>query len=332
MIQRYANTLERPRASQARHRGAVDCAEAPRRQPVLDAVIVGGGPAGLSAALVLGRARKRVLILDTGRPANAASAHPIGGLLSQADVSPAELRRTGRDQLTELPTVEVRDGAVMDAVPTSDGLEIRLDDGSAVTRSVVLAHGLRYDPPPVPGIKGLWGQSVFHCPFCDGWEVRDRPLAFHGNGPGAARSALVLAGWSNDVVLCTDGPAQLDGEREVLAAAGVRIREEPIRELIGAEGQLDRIEFAAGPAEQRAALFVRTRREQPNALAEALGCRLSDGGTIETDIDGRTGVPGIYAAGDAATEHSRSVANAVGFGSRVAYALTLDQVSLGSIA
>jgi thioredoxin reductase len=313
MIQRYANTIERPRAaSQAR--------------PVLDALIVGGGPAGMSAALVLGRARKRVLALDTGRPANAASAHPIGGLLSQAGVSPSELRRTGREQLAELPTVEIRDGEVMDAMPTSEGVAVQLDGGSAVTKAVVLAHGLRYDPPPLPGIKGLWGHSVFHCPFCDGWEVRDRPLAFHGNGPGAARSALVLSGWSNDVVLCTDGPAQLDGEREVLAAAGVRIREEPIRELIGAEGRLDRIEFAAGPAEEREALFVRTRREQPNGLADALGCELSDAGTIETDIDGRTGVPGIYAAGDAATEHSRSVANAVGFGSRVAYALTLDQV------
>jgi thioredoxin reductase len=311
------------------HRDDAHHAPAPGRQAVLDAVVVGGGPAGLSAALVLGRARKRVLVLDTGRPANAASSHAIGGLLSQGGVSPAELRRSGREQLTELPTVEVRDGEVVDADPLAQGLAVALDGGSSVrTNSLILAHGLRYDPPPLPGVRALWGRSVFHCPFCDGWEVRDRPLAIHGNGPAAARSAMVLAGWSNDVLLCTDGPADLNGGHQALAQAGVRVREEPIRELVGNEGQLDRIEFVTGPAEAREALFVRTTREQPNGLADALGCRLGSGGTIETDVDGRTGVEGVYAAGDAATDHSRSVANAVGFGSRAAYAVALDLVAL----
>jgi thioredoxin reductase len=325
MIHPHAKTIERPGAH-IRHRGDVGCAGAPRRQPVLDAVVVGGGPAGLSAALVLGRARKRVLVLDAGRPANAASANAIGGLLSQPGVSPAELRRRGRAQLAEFPTVDVRDGEVLDVELVGDGLAVSLDGGAVRARSLVLAHGLRYDPPPLPGIGGLWGHSVFHCPFCDGWEVRDRPLAVHGNGAAAVKSALVLSGWSNDVVLCTDGPAQLDGQRETLAGLGVRIREEPIRELVGAAGRLDRIEFMSGPAESREALFVRTQREQPNDLAAALGCELGDGGTIETDEDGRTDVPGVFAAGDAATAHSRSVANAVGSGSRVAYAVTLDQV------
>jgi thioredoxin reductase len=298
------------------------------RQAVLDAVIVGGGPAGLSAALVLGRARKDVLVLDTGRPANAASANAIGGLLSQGGVTPAELRRSGREQLAEFPTVEIRDDAVIDADLAGAGLWVRLGDGTdARARSLVLAHGLRYDPPPLPGVEGLWGQSVFHCPFCDGWEVRDRPLAVHGNGSAAARSALVLSGWSNDVVLLTDGPSGLNGERAALSDAGVRVREEPIRQLVGHDGRLERIEFMHGPAEQREALFVRTTREQPNGLADALGCRLGQGGTIETDVDGRTGIPGVFAVGDAATDHSRSVANAVGTGSRAAYAVALDLVT-----
>ncbi len=327
MNQAHETSIARPAAS-PRHRGDIACPRSPRKQAVLDAVVVGGGPAGLSAALVLGRARKRVLVLDAGRPANAASSHAIGGLLSQGGVSPAELRRSGREQLSELPTVEIRDGEVLDADPLTQGLAVELDGRSWIrTRSLVLAHGLRYDPPPLPGVKTLWGRSVFHCPFCDGWEVRDRPLAIHGNGPAAARSAMVLSGWSNDVVLCTDGPADLNGESPALAQAGVRVREEPIRELVGHRGQLDRIEFASGPAEAREALFVRTNREQPNGLAEALGCRLGSGGTIETDVDGRTGVDGVYAAGDAATDHSRSVANAVGFGSRVAYAVALDLVA-----
>ena len=320
-------TIARP-AAFTRRRGDVGCARSRRPEAVLDAVIVGGGPAGLSAALVLGRARKNVLVLDTGKPANAVSANAIGGLLSHGGVTPAELRRSGREQLAEFPTVEVRDGEVLDADPFSEGILIKLDGGRGVrARSLVLAHGLRYDPPPLPGVESLWGRSVFHCPFCDGWEVRDRPLAVHGSGPAAARSALVLSGWSNDVVLCTDGPSGLNGERSALEQAGVRIREEPVRRLVGRDGVLDRIEFASGPDERREALFVRTTREQPNGLAEALGCGLGAGGAIETDVDGRTGIECVYAAGDAATDHSRSVANAVGSGSRAAYAVALDLVT-----
>ena len=289
-----------------------------------DAVIVGGGPAGLSAALVLGRARRRVLVIDHGRPANAVS-HGVGGLLGQSRVDPGELRATGREQLAHHPTVEVWDDEVAGIDHGGRGFVLDLQRGGDVRAgAVVLAHGLRYDPPSLPGIDDLWGRSVFHCPFCDGWEVRDLPLALHGRGPAAARSALVLASWSDDVVLCSDGP--FVGDREALTSVGVRIREEPIRRLVGRAGHLLGIEFEDGPTELRDALFVSTRRGQPNELARTLGCDLTDAGTIVTDVDGRTSVSGVYAVGDAATEHSRSVANAIGMGSRAAYALALDRV------
>ena len=295
------------------------------RNAPYDAVVVGGGPAGLSAALVLGRANRRVLLLDNDRPANAVS-QGVGGLLGHDRVKPADLRRSGRRQLEQHANVEVRHGAVEDVEPTADGFVVAPTDTAPVrAHSIVLAHGLRYDPPPLPGIAALWGQSVFHCAFCDGWEVRDRPLAFRGSGPGAVRSALVLAGWSNDVVLCTDG-APNPGAAQ-LAAAGVRVRTEPIARLVGNDGRLTQIEFSHGPAERREALFVNTRRDQPNGLAAALGCDLTEAGTIVTDADGRTNVAGVYAAGDAATAHSRSVANAIGTGSRVAHAVALDRVA-----
>jgi len=205
------------------------------RSTPYDAVIVGGGPAGLSAALVLGRARKRVLVIDDDRPANAVS-HGVGGLLGHDRVKPADLRRSGREQLEQHANVEVRRGAVADVEPAADGFFVTLAGAAPVrARAIVLAHGLRYDPPPLPGIESLWGRSVFHCAFCDGWEVRDRPLAFHGSGPGAVRSALVLAGWSNDVVLCTDGAPDPGGA--LLAEAGVRVRTEPIARLAGNEGR-----------------------------------------------------------------------------------------------
>ncbi|HEX5621837.1 MAG TPA: NAD(P)/FAD-dependent oxidoreductase [Solirubrobacteraceae bacterium] len=295
------------------------------RSAAYDAVIVGGGPAGLSAALVLGRANKRVLVIDDDRPANAVS-QGVGGLLGHDRVKPAELRNAGRQQLAEHDDVEIRPGAVVAVERTRDAIVVTTTGGPpARARTLVLAHGLRYDPPPLPGIEALWGRSVFHCAFCDGWEVRDRALAFHGSGPGAVRSALVLAGWSNDIVLCTDGAPDPGGD--VLAAAGVRVRTDPIARLAGNDGRLERIEFTHGPPEQREALFVNTRRDQPNGLATALGCRLTEAGTIVTDIDGRTNVPGVYAAGDAATAHARSVASAIGTGSRVAYAVALDRVA-----
>jgi len=290
-----------------------------------DAVIVGGGPAGLSAALVLGRANKRVLVVDNDRPANAVS-QGVGGLLGHDRVKPADLRRSARRQLEEHLNVEVRHGAVEDVEAIADGFLVMPTDAAPIrAHAIVLAHGLRYDPPPLPGIEPLWGRSVFHCAFCDGWEVRDRPLSLHASGPGAVRSALLLTGWSDDVLLCTDGAPDPGGE--LLAAAGVRVRTEPIARLAGSDGDLARIEFTHGPAEHRDALFVNTRRDQPNGLAAALGCDLADGGTILTDGDGRTNVPGVYAAGDAATANSRSVANAIGMGSRVAYAVAIDRLA-----
>jgi len=287
-------------------------------------VIVGGCPAGLSAALVLGRANKRVLVFDDDRPANAVS-QGVGGLLGQDRVKPAVLRESGRRQLEEHPNVSFFAGAVEDVESVADGFEVTTGAGVVQADAIVLAHGLRYDPPPLPGISQLWGRSVFHCAFCDGWEVRERPIALHASGPGAVRSALLLAGWGNDVVLCPEGAPDPGGE--LLAAAGVRVRTEPIARLAGRDGRLASIEFSGGPAERREALFVNTRRDQPNGLAAALGCDLSDAGTIVTDGDGRTNVPGVYAAGDATTASSRSVANAIGTGSRVAYAVALDRVA-----
>src|SRR3954454_1476496 len=248
-----------------------------------DVVIVGGGPAGLSAALALARARRDVLVLDAGRPANRV-ARSIGGLLGQ-ERSPASLRRAGRRQLRKLPNVEVVEAEALDLEQDGDGAVLTVACPQGVTRisvrAVLLANGLRYDPPEIPGLAPLWGRSVFHCVFCDGWEVADKPIALHARGAGAARLALLTRAWSPDLLLCTDGPGGISArEREQLGAAGIRIREEKIARLESRRGQLTRIVFESGAAETRAALFVRPARSQPHALAERVGLELGDDGLI----------------------------------------------------
>jgi thioredoxin reductase len=293
-----------------------------------DVVIVGGGPAGLSAALVLGRARRRVLVVDAGRPANRVSG-AISGLLGR-ESSPMALRRAGRHQLRKLPNVEIVEGEVLDVEARADGVSVAVASSKGVerveSRALLFAHGLRYEPPAIPGLDKLWGKSVFHCAFCDGWEVAGQPIALHAREDGAARLALLMRGWSDDVLLCTDGPDGLsDDERETLTAAGVRIREERIARLDSRGKQLTQIVFEDGPPEQRTALFVRPRRSQPTRLAEQAGLEVGDDGLIAADASGRTDVHRVYVAGDSSAP-VRSVAIAIGSGSRVGTAMAADLI------
>src|SRR4051794_31238898 len=293
-----------------------------------DVVIVGGGPAGLSAALVLGRARQDVLVLDAGRPANRV-ARSIGGLLAH-ECSPNSLRRAGHRQLRKLPNVEVVEAEVLDLAREGPGAALTVACPQGVTcirvRAVLLANGLRYGPPDIPGLATLWGRSVFHCVFCDGWEVADQPIALHARGTEAARLALLTRAWSPDLLLCTDGRDGIGVHaREQLSSAGIRIREEKIARLESRRGRLTRIVFESGPPETRSALFVRPRRSQPHALAQRVGLELDDDGLIVADASGRTAVPGVYAAGDAAAA-VRSVAIAIGSGARAATAMAADLI------
>lgn len=269
-----------------------------------DCVVVGGGAAGLSAALVLGRARRRTLVVDAGEPSNLV-AHGVGGLLGHDGRPPAELYALGRSELAAYPTVELRGGTVDGGAPVDGGFELALRDGRRErTRRVLLATGMDYRVPDLPGVAELWGRTVFHCPFCHGWEVRDRPLAVLGNGGRGEHGALLLSGWSDDVVLLTDGPADLEPEQLArLAAAGVEVVERPVAGLTARDGALAEIAFADGEPLPREGLLVAVVLHQRSALAAQLGAAAAPEGPLAADalqVDAlqRTTVPGVFAAGD----------------------------------
>ncbi len=268
-----------------------------------DVAIVGGGPAGLSAALVLGRCRRRVLLCDSGTPRNAVS-RGVNGFLTRDGIAPGELRRIGREQLARYEDVEIRDVEVIDAeCPPAGGGAFRLTlaGGERVgSRRLLLATGLAEELPEIEGLAELWGRSAFNCPYCDGWEERDRPLAVYGRGGRGRSFALELLGWSRDLVLLTDGPAGLSVEdRDTLACNGVSIREEPIARLEGRDGRLERVYFRDGGMLERSALFLTGGEQEVPGLVARLGCDLTARGTVRTGAYETTNVPGLYVAGDA---------------------------------
>ncbi len=291
-----------------------------------DCVVVGGGAAGLSAALVLGRARRRTLVVDDGNQSNLA-ASGIGGLLGHDGRPPGELYALGRRELTAYPSVQVRNGVVAGGVRDDDGFVLDFGDGHRErTRRVLLATGMRYRPPEIPGLAELWGRSVFHCPFCHGWEVRDQPLAVLARGERAVHQALLLRGWSDDIVVLTNGPAELTvDDRARLAAADVSIDERPVAELISEKGELAAVVFRDGDRLQRRGLLVATTLHQRSSLADDLGADLGDATPIAADpvdVDAlmRTTSVGVFAAGDLSA-HMPQVAAAIAAGSLAATAV-----------
>jgi thioredoxin reductase len=285
-----------------------------------DCIIVGGGPAGLSAALMLGRCRRRVLLCDLGGQRNL-PAHAMHGYLTRDGIAPDEFLRLARRELGRYGTIECRELEIVRAARENGGFSLGATDGTRLrTRKLLLATGVVDELPDLAGLDELYGTSVHHCPYCDAWEWRDRPLAAYGEGEPATGLALSLTFWSPDVLLCTGGaevPADAAGR---LATAGVRVRQEPVTRLEGREGKLERIVFASGEPVARSALFVVAGQRQRSPLAEQLGCKFTERGTVDTGTCEVTNIPGLFVAGDASKE-AQFVAVAAAEGTEAAMAI-----------
>lgn len=264
-----------------------------------DVIIVGGGPAGLSAATILGRARRRVVVFDDGRYRNEAS-RGIHGFLTRDGIHPAELRRIAREQLARYD-VEYLCNHVTSVHRKEDNFEAVLADNSRYqSRKLLIATGVVDQLPALAGIDRFYGAGVHHCPYCDGWELRDQPLAAYGKT--AAGLAASLKTWSPDVVLCTGGPAHLKPEDAArLDRLGIPVYRQKIDRLEGAE-RLEQIVFADGTVLPRRGLFFSAGQTQRSPLASDLGCSFTKHGTVRTGKLEGTNVPGVYVVGDASRD------------------------------
>ncbi len=293
-----------------------------------DVAIIGAGPAGLTAALNLVRARRTVLLLDSNRPRNAAtfSAH---GFLTRDGVSPLELRRLGAEEVAGYPEATIVKTVVTSVSPDADGGFIVQAEApgtgvatEALARTVLLATGLIETLPALPSIRAFYGTSIHSCIECDGWEKRDAPLALIGETDDLADRARFLANWSDDIIVFTNGVARItDADEAELAGRGIRVERRVIADIAGDRDRMTGVVLEDGDTIVRAAGFIRPIWTPSLAFAESLGLATDEEGLLVVDADGRTSVPGVYAAGDITPPGPQQLIMAAGHGARVAGAI-----------
>jgi thioredoxin reductase len=286
-----------------------------------DVIIVGGGPAGLSAALVLSRCRRRVVVFDDGRPRNARSRH-VHNFLTREGTPPRRILAVAQREVRRRG-VELRAARVTDATRRRGGFAIVARGRRLATRKLLLATGIRDNEPAIPGLRRFVGRGVYYCTYCDGNSVAGRPLVALGHGIGGADLALALTTWSRNVTYCTNGTARPRGAVCArLAQHGIAVRHDPITGLEG-DRRLRAVRLRTGERVRCEGLFVQEGDQQQSDLAERLGCALTRRGAVRTRQGGRTSVPSLFVAGDAADD-VRAVVVAAAAGAKAAFAINQE--------
>jgi thioredoxin reductase len=290
-----------------------------------DVVIVGGGAAGLSAALLLTRAHRKVLVIDSGAPRNAPAKH-MHGFLSRDGLPPAELLSLGRAEV-ESYGGEITGGVVTQLVPAgSSGFWVLLSDGRRIsTRRLLIATGLRDELPTVPGLADRWARDVLHCPYCHGYEVRDRQLGVLGGSPETVRYTQIVRHWAKDVVLFVPAGFLTPIQRTQLLARAIGVVEGDVTRILTEDDHLRAVEMDDGTTVARDVLFVPPRFVPNNDLLIGLGCEIDETGWAVKDGTGQTTVPGVWIAGNVANPRAQ-VITAAGEGSATAIAINADLV------
>ena len=291
---------------------------------MLDVVIIGGSSAGLSAALVLGRSLRETVVIDDQQPCNRFS-HASHGFLTRDGTPPADLLALAREQVRQYPSVAFKTATALQVEKSGTDFAITSSDGSRLeARIVLLATGLHDELPALAGIDGLWGKSVFHCPYCDGYEVRGKTVAVYGADDTALHQVKLLRNLTANLTLYTGSLwTPTVTQRDQLMRAGVRLVEQPIAALESTGTQIRGIRLADGTVIACDALFIRPKTTQRAPFARDLGCTLTATDLVQVDLRGRTSIDGVYAAGDLASP-MRSVAIAVAQGAAAAYGINAE--------
>ncbi|GIO07914.1 hypothetical protein J31TS6_39420 [Brevibacillus reuszeri] len=292
---------------------------------IYDCAIVGGGSAGLNAALVLGRARRSVALLDNNQPRNAVT-HASHGYLTRDGVTPAEFRRIAYEEVLRYPSVHHLKTEVISVTRLDSGFEVHDASGARIqARKLILATGLKEIFPEIDGLHSLYGKSLFNCPFCDGWELQDQPLIVVSEDPAVFHTAKLLLNWTRDLVVCTNGQNPLsDEQKEQLHSKGIVVMEQPVAAFIGENGQLSHVRFADGTTIARTGGFVAPRFIHSPPFIESLDCEKTPLGGIKTDQLGKTSIPGLFAAGDTSYVAPSQLIYAAASGSKAAMSVTKE--------
>ncbi|RYY98339.1 MAG: NAD(P)/FAD-dependent oxidoreductase [Chitinophagaceae bacterium] len=269
---------------------------------LFDCIIIGGGPAGLNAAVVLGRCRRTVLLFDTEKYRNRWS-HGMHNYLTRDHVPPAEFLRLCAPELEKYGVQKLKKMIVRATRNHDDVFEVTDSEGTMYfSKKLLVATGLRDNLPELEGFREMYGKSVFHCPYCDGWEVQDKQLAVYAKAKDGSELAMALKTWTDQVTYFTDGARIKPGTREYLEACGVTIITEPLEKLVGDDGQIRAVRLRDGSERSCDALFFVNGFTQQCDLAEAFGCNVGRKGAVITNRQQQTNIPGLYVAGDAARD------------------------------
>lgn len=272
-------------------------------QVEVDVVVVGGGPAGLSAALTLGRARRSVVVIDEEKPRNRVT-HESHGFLTRDGIPPAELRAVAKEEIGAYPSVQFRRDVVTEVTGENGAFRTQTELGTSISsRKVLFATGMKDQLPAIEGLQSVYGSSAFVCPYCDGWELRDRRLVVIASGEVALHLTRLLWGWTHSLSICSNGPAGLpEDRRQDLVAHGIPLCEDAIERIESEDGQVSTVRLQGGQQVPCAGIFFAPKLVQATRLPEQLGCDVTASGAVTVGVNGETNVAGVYIAGDAARE------------------------------
>jgi thioredoxin reductase len=268
---------------------------------LFDCAIIGGGPAGLNAALVLGRARRNTLLFDDDNPRNAVT-HESHGFITRDGVKPKEFREIAHKAIEKYPSV-IYENKKITSIIKNDGLSNLTTSNNEIyqSKTIIIATGLKDNLPNIKNISEYYGKSLFNCPYCDGWELRDKPLVVIIDEQSQGFHFIhTVYNWSNDLVVCTNGRLFENPEQKrLIQKRGIKIMENKIKNFAGKNGQMEKVVFEDGDSVTVNGGFVLPKPSQTSNLAKELGCKFNSLGGILTDSYGRTNIKGVYAAGDA---------------------------------